>query len=227
MFKALINFIRWWPVTWYSSDLHIAHKNVITYCQRPFKDVSEMNDHIVRYWNRTVKPFDTIYILGDYSLNPKWSRDLVPKLNGYKILVAGNHDACHISHKKWVNMVERYKRDGWDEVYPHMAYKTLKNGLEVALCHLPYVPDNPDYDVRYLNLRPERGVRSFLLHGHSHGCYKKDRDQIDVGWDAHGGVFLTEDDLIKLIEDDRQFIPSPLTEYFKNNKEKVIIKKEI
>lgn len=32
---------------WYTSDLHFSYENVIDICNRPFKDVSEMNNKIL------------------------------------------------------------------------------------------------------------------------------------------------------------------------------------
>lgn len=221
MANFITEYFRRKPKIWFVSDLHFGHKNVISYCNRPFKTVEEMNDFIVSYWNKTIKKQDTIFVLGDFSLNKKWSKLLIPKLNGKKILVAGNHDACFVGHKKHLTRVQNYLEHGWEAVYPYNVFIKLKNGLDVQLCHLPYVPSNPDYDVRYLNLRPKRETE-ILLHGHMHGMFKKAEGQIDVGWDAHESHILSEDDIIKLIEDKRSFIPSPLTEYYKINKDNLI-----
>ena len=37
------------------SDTHFNHKNIIDYCNRPFKDIGEMNNTIIDNWNKTVK----------------------------------------------------------------------------------------------------------------------------------------------------------------------------
>ena len=50
---------------YYTSDLHLFHDNIIRLCNRPYKNVYEMNDDIVERWNNKVKPDDDVYILGD------------------------------------------------------------------------------------------------------------------------------------------------------------------
>lgn len=54
----------------FTSDQHYGHKNVITYCNRPFTSVEEMNDKLVEFHNQTVtKKDDLVYHLGDFSLS--------------------------------------------------------------------------------------------------------------------------------------------------------------
>lgn len=39
---------------WFTSDTHFYHENILRYCSRPFKDISEMNETLIRRWNETV-----------------------------------------------------------------------------------------------------------------------------------------------------------------------------
>jgi len=52
--------------TWFTSDTHFGHFNIIEYCNRPFKTVDEMNSKLIRFWNERVKPDDIVYFLGDF-----------------------------------------------------------------------------------------------------------------------------------------------------------------
>src|ERR1039458_3340961 len=54
--------------TWFTSDFHLGHFNIIRYCNRPFADTREMDEVIVDRLNGLVKPNDTLYFLGDFCL---------------------------------------------------------------------------------------------------------------------------------------------------------------
>ena len=79
---------------YYISDLHLFHEAAIKFDNRPFQNLEEMQETIMKKWNSKVTNGDTVYILGDISLRGK-NEDLiafVARLKGKKILVKGNHD---------------------------------------------------------------------------------------------------------------------------------------
>lgn len=113
------------------SDTHFNHYNIIKYCNRPFKNVHEMNMYMIEKWNETVQPTDTIYHLGDYAFgDKKFMQDVCNKLNGYKILIRGNHD------KKGNNF---FLDIGFNEVHKS---KTINNYI---LTHRPLLSVPQDF----------------------------------------------------------------------------------
>ncbi|MDD5589191.1 MAG: metallophosphoesterase [Candidatus Nanoarchaeia archaeon] len=83
----------------FTGDLHLNHSNIITYANRPFEDVWDMNDTIIKQWNERVKENDTIFIVGDFGFRMKIGDQTIKpiafldySLNGNKILISGNHD---------------------------------------------------------------------------------------------------------------------------------------
>lgn len=199
------------------SDFHFSHANVISYCNRPWKTVDEMNEAMVKIWNETVGPEDTIYVVGDFSLSPKAVETYLPRLNGEKHLILGNHDApfpkkLGAKQQKTENMRNRYFAAGFKTLTLDRFLKLGEH--EVHLCHFPFAGNTSDK--RYLDHRPEN-VGQILLSGHSHAYYRKLGKNIDVGFDGDLKIW-SEKEIIELIEDPRDYIPSPLTEFYRNRK---------
>ena len=142
---------------WFTSDHHFGHKNIIKYCNRPFDSVEDMNRGLVSLWNETVAPEDTTYVIGDVFLcKTKLIRETINKLNGYKILIMGNHD-------KSPNVMKTL----FDEVHYKYNYN-LPDGTPVVLQHHP----NEERD--YLQ-----------IHGHVHSGEPVQRNRINVCVDLH------------------------------------------
>ncbi len=82
------------PRTYLISDLHLDHANIIGYCARPFANAHEMNRVMIDNWNRTVRPQDTIYFLGDmaFGRGSKPPQHYLSQLNGHITFIRGNHD---------------------------------------------------------------------------------------------------------------------------------------
>lgn len=79
---------------WLISDTHFNHSNIIKYCDRPYKNTSEMDWDMVEKWNSVVKPNDHVYHLGDVYMKASkgYIENLLSNLNGKKRLILGNHD---------------------------------------------------------------------------------------------------------------------------------------
>ena len=120
--------------TYFIADTHFYHKNIIKYENRPFESVEAMNWGIIKRWNGVVSKRDRVFLLGDFTFgNREKQSEIAEKLNGYKILVKGNHDTYND---------EFYREIGFSEVY---RYPILFNGFWI-LSHEPvYMNENMPY----------------------------------------------------------------------------------
>ena len=55
----------------FCSDYHLFHKNIISYDNRPFDNVEEMNQTLLDNWNSHVGKDDEVFFLGDLSFENK------------------------------------------------------------------------------------------------------------------------------------------------------------
>jgi calcineurin-like phosphoesterase family protein len=86
------------------SDLHFGHENMAVH--RGFSSAEQQDEHIIQRWNSIIKKHDTVWILGDITMEKGNYKNLA-LLKGYKKVVLGNHDLPqHIPEMlKYVNCV--------------------------------------------------------------------------------------------------------------------------
>lgn len=162
----------------FTSDTHFGHANIVRLSNRPFKEtkhqtaVEVMNEAIVKNWNETVSPDDTVYHLGDVALGPiQDSLSIIERLNGRKILVTGNHDRNFRGGKRSAGLEpeqwdDEYVAKGFDAVYGNVALSAFEGMPPVMLSHFPYDGDSHDGD-RYEEFRAtDSGLT--IVHGHTH-----------------------------------------------------------
>jgi len=142
-------------ITWFISDTHFNHKNIIEYCDRPFSSVEEMNQEMIRRWNARIEPNDVVYHLGDFCMGEiSTIEKIVPLLNGEIHLIRGNHD-----HKKRITAYE--KCPNIVEI-TDMTQIFIKSNLVFVLCHYPIT------NGELLDQVTEHNKEIYMVHGHTH-----------------------------------------------------------
>lgn len=141
---------------WVVSDNHFGHKNIIQYCNRPFKSVEEMDYEMIRRWNSVVQPEDHVLHLGDFGFGSKAKLAETAKwLNGKITLVRGNHDR---------------KPYQLDKVFYHVC-ETARVIFEPSSPHPNYLAAHTPESVSD-QLRSETG-QWIGFHGHTHNTTPK------------------------------------------------------
>ena len=142
---------------WVVSDTHFGHSNIIKYCDRPFPDAAFMDEYIIEQWNSMIKPQDKVYHLGDVYFAQ--GHTALPKLNGKKRLILGNHD-----NGKDPRLVGAFKKIEVWRMFPEFG---------LLLTHVPVHPST-------LGERRENGYRRLKnIHGHTHTNAEPDGDTTD------------------------------------------------
>jgi calcineurin-like phosphoesterase family protein len=174
-------------MNWFTSDTHFYHTNVIAYCNRPFRDVEDMNEKLIERWNLMVKPGETIFHLGDFCFAGRSkTRPILERLNGEIILVQGNHD--HSAHTRLFKTVVN-------------AWHTKIAGQDVSLSHYPFWYEDSeklDGGGRYKERRLENKGQ-WLLHGHVHHHWKRKDRMINVGVDVWNWAPVSQDEIEEII----------------------------
>lgn len=129
-----------------TSDTHFGHANIIKYCNRPFKDVDEMDNRLIKNWNERVKKYDQVIHLGDFcfknsiggkpgegTTNNFWH--YYSKLNGYITLVKGNHDRNNGTNTKITSLIISFGNNDYFMTHrPPQHPLEMPEFIDICLC---------------------------------------------------------------------------------------------
>ncbi len=179
---------------YFTADHHFGHKNILKYepNNRPFKTIKEHDEFAISQWNSRVRPDDTVYHLGDFSLGDKSVvAPMLENLSGKIYFVPGGHDY------RWL--------EAWESTFKHWRGLLLlsplysleidqgkKHPLVIVLCH---------YAMRVWD-RSHYG--SLHLFGHSHGrlTIPHGHRSMDVGVDTNNFKPYSLDEVVERLSID-------------------------
>ncbi len=176
-------------MTYFTSDLHLGHANIIKYCSRPFASVEEMDAKIISNINTEVRhpDRDELVIAGDFCFGG------IDKAVSYREriacknvrLVLGNHD-LNLYNKHLVQFTGLFA--SVDDIR-----LTKARGHDLVVCH---------YAMR---VWPGSHKGSWHLYGHSHGTLPRDESKsFDVGVDCWSYRPLSEAEVSNLFRKEKQ-----------------------
>ncbi|OGJ20650.1 hypothetical protein A3K73_05750 [Candidatus Pacearchaeota archaeon RBG_13_36_9] len=140
-----------------TSDTHFSHGNIIGYTGRPFKTAEEMDNEIIKRWDKKVGKDDLVIHLGDFGLGSKEEIiGIKNQLNGTIILLKGNHDHKSTREAGFIlikgaleigkiifSHSPLLKEDipkGFINVHGHIHEKESFNGINVSVEKTGYAP---------------------------------------------------------------------------------------
>lgn len=166
----------------FTADTHISHKAILKHCPQRAEvggfelgDVEAHDKWLIDIWNKTVSKKDAVYILGDFSFASSeiLKKKIMPKLNGQKFLILGNHDKSSEHLDGYFQQITQMK----EVTFKQKNFDFLEEDFNIVMCHYPLVT---------WNKKPYGAVQ---LHGHCHNRISQynvecEELRVDVGWDS-------------------------------------------
>ena len=159
------------------SDTHFSHENMYQFINydgtkmRPWDNADEADEYMIEQWNSTVMPNDKVYHLGDIGFNKNKLDIILPKLNGTKVLIRGNHD--------------KFK----PQIY-------IKHFKDIRGC---YNLDN--YLFTHIPVHPEcKGRFKMNIHGHVHANSLTDKWYFNACVEVNGYKPIPFEDIKQIIQ---------------------------
>lgn len=200
----------------FTSDLHVGHRNILNFCHRPFLDLKDMSESLISNWNRVVGEEDIVFDLGDMFW---WDsrhdvKKFVEKLNGHIYKIPGNHD---MDCKKLFELCDPEKVTVLEDCVTvwieNINSEKPTAPVELCLCHYP------------LLTWPHRGNGVVQLFGHIHSgplsgasidipgedLHLWEHQQYDVGADNNSYTPIEIQEIFKKL--DRPYIWKPQTSF--------------
>lgn len=159
-----------------TADLHFFHKNILRFSPktRPWGDIDEMREALIKEWNKVVPPDGVVFFLGDFSFaGGDRTREVIERLNGTIIWVLGNHD----------KVIDNQISSPYKVRYLEVQHPKAK----IIMSHYP---------MRSWN---QQGRGAVHLHGHCHGNLKPIGRMLDVGYDNLGYIARLDNVVNKLV----------------------------
>lgn len=186
---------------WLTSDTHFSHKNILKHCPQRAEiggfDIDDVDAHdkwLMDIWNKTIGKRDIVYILGDFSFaSPDViKKHILPKLNGQKYLILGNHDNSSQHLEGYFTQITQMK----EVIFKQKNFPFIEEeNFRVFMCHYPMVT------------WPGKHQGVVQAHGHCHGRLNDFNNEstdlrLDVGIDSHITDFkpISLEDFYKLFK---------------------------
>jgi calcineurin-like phosphoesterase family protein len=158
---------------WFTSDEHYGHKNILKYCSRPYSNIEEHDENLIRNHNEVVSDDDTVFHAGDFTLmhgREKVHKKYIMRLKGKHRFIVGSHD---------------YWLQGWNE---HEIFELKHQKRHIVICH---------YSMRTW---ARSHYNSWQLYGHSHGKLEPIGKQWDIGVDNNNYYPVSFDQITEIMK---------------------------
>ena len=163
-----------------------------------------MNEALVEMWNRDVKEGDLVYFLGDFAMKFTYVEEFLPRLNGDKVFVCGNHDKWHKLHKGHLQTRQKVFKIDPRIVGLYEDLPIVLGGVKFFMNHFGWLEQEDNHSAehnayvnRFSEWKPSRAKypKTVMIKGHTHSRPEErvTKMSIDVGFDAWGRMVSLEE----------------------------------
>ena len=137
---------------YFTSDTWFGRPQILQIANRTaFSDVEDMNNQLIKKWNKVVKKNDVVFHLGNFAWDPHTARKVLKKLNGQIFFMIGNSDEALLEVQHEFDNISILD----DQIIEMPQYDSL-------LCHYP--------------LEVWNGKDSGTIHFHGHTVFSHKTD---------------------------------------------------
>jgi len=170
----------------FTSDMHINHKNILTLCNRPYPNIDAHDDDIIQRHNSVVTDSDDVWDLGDiaYRCSAEDCFERIKRLNGKRHIIMGNHDkSLRQAYKK--GLLKDMINSGKLEI---IGGETAINDSTLAISKMLTIDNHKVFISHYAHKTWPGAFRgTIMLYGHSHGnMIESQYKSFDIGVDSNG-----------------------------------------
>lgn len=175
---------------WFTADLHLGHRSVLSYCDRPFADVQSMDAALVRQLGK-VGAADWLVIVGDVALGDHTlAFPMLRAVPCRKVLVVGNHDITRSGKCHYLDALEEDGSPMFEAVVPFLCWEGHAE-QRVVVSHYPLQFPEATQEGHIDGYSADRCLPLLNYHGHLHreqqpftACIQ----HVNVGWDVTQGL---------------------------------------
>ena len=181
-------------MNFFTADSHfsILDETIIPRDFRPFSSLEEMNEEIIKIWNKSAGEEDIIYHLGDFinynSFDNKYYEDyfkMVKKIKAKVVLILGNNENKVLKSEFGGNF-EKFKQFLIELGFHEVVEKSMQINIGSKTYTLTHRPTDANMQSQF----------NLFAHIHKSGFVKK--FGFNVGVDNHYFKLFSENDIIEL-----------------------------
>ncbi len=135
-----------------TSDTWFGRPQILDIARRfSFSSIDEMNDKLIKNWNKQVKKGDVVFHLGNFAWDPRTAKNVLKRLNGEITFLVGNSDDALLEVEHEFDNITVLD----DQIVELPQYDSI-------ICHYP--------------LEAWNGKESGTIHFHGHTVYSHKTD---------------------------------------------------